>query len=119
MLGESPYEAAPRLNAGHVLGELPLGSAKVAPAGSSPGYPFAWAGWRTLWPGWPGWFWCREYPFTCDPRAGGFYVLEQHRPTLAPAGCACLGEHPRAVNARMADKIARVEDAASPPGVLA
>lgn len=95
MLGESAYEAEPRLGAQDVTG-------RVNPAGQQPdgqqpdgqlegalpkvdGYPFAWSGWKTLWAGWPTNWWCNNYQYLCiaygsvvkDPVAFGFYPISK------------------------------------------
>ena len=107
MLGESPYEAVPRLNAHSIVG-------MVSPAGKGGGgghgghggggfhgggrgfggrgfgFPFVWGGWNTYWPGWPAWWWCYYYPYLCQSAPNvGFYSFPAHVP-IAPAGCACI-----------------------------
>lgn len=99
MLGESPYEAAARLDAGRVVG-APAGPALrpsrvwPAPASAGPGgLPFAWSGWEALWKGWPAGWWRRYYPhlyappaaLAADPRA---YGLDAG--AAAPAALAAL-----------------------------
>ncbi len=86
MLGESAYEAEPRLGAQDVTGRAVPDSAEPKPAGiiaKVNGYPFAWDGWKTLWNGWSPTFWCSNYPYLCvayssvvkNPTAYGFYPI--------------------------------------------
>ena len=98
MLGESAYEAEPRLGAQDVTGRVApasdiatantasVNTAAVKPSGVLPlvnGYPFAWYGWNELWAGWSAIWWCSAYPYFCaaygsvvkDPLAYGFYTI--------------------------------------------
>lgn len=88
MLGESAYEAEPRLGAQDVTG-------RVAPAADTTtekpsgvirkvnGFPFVWDGWKDMWNGWSPSFWCSNYPYLCvayssvvkNPTAYGFYAI--------------------------------------------
>lgn len=88
MLGESPYEAEPRLGS-NVVGVAPAGKAGGGGHGHGGGgfhggggrHVFGWWGWDGIWPGWPAWWWCTYYPYLCGgysqliayPFAYGFY----------------------------------------------
>lgn len=103
MLGESAYEAEPRLGAQDVTGRVnPAGDQNESkPDGVLPkvdGYPFAWDGWKTMWAGWSTGFWCNNYPYLCvaygsvvkDPVAFGFYPISKPNDPFAniPFGSA-------------------------------
>ncbi len=85
MLGESPYDAIKRLDAWHVVGgkTTPAGSPVLPAALPNVYYPFAWAGWRSLWRGWDPWWWNRHYPYLTQnygnmyhyPVINGFYKV--------------------------------------------
>lgn len=80
MLGESPYEAEPRLESGVTGMTFPAGRGKIP---FNPGrHVFGWHGWDSLWAGWPAWWWCSRYPYLClsyptvvaYPVQSGFYA---------------------------------------------
>lgn len=79
MLGESPYEAEPRLASGVLRpASAPRGEPQRGWDGTN---VFRWNGWDALWPGWPGWWFCSNYPYFCatysqtlaQPVRYGFY----------------------------------------------
>ena len=92
MLGESPYEAIERLGAHHVVGgqKRPAGQLPVVTGLPSPQfYPFPWAGWTTLWRGFPAAWWLRYYPWLYGrslPVPAYLPGLQYNTPPVLPYG---------------------------------